>query len=481
MACCAHAGPLQDAERELFAARYKNAARMYAAILKANPAESEAFSGLVRALIKDHRSGEAYAAAADALGKNPHTTGAQTAAGMAAFRRGEIGKAGEYFRAALQLDPAYAAALAGLASVERSLSRFKSAHDLLLAAYRSSPGDPQLMIERANELKGEERVSALQEALTILDPASQEAVSLRARIADDRVIGDRQLRRLTNPYVGSKIKLFPGQNYLGVMVQLNGHEVKLKLDSGAPGLNLSSAAASRAELETLGSLGVPALGVGGGRSPSATLRLASQVRIGDLVFADYPVHVLGLAQLPDPDTDGYIGTDMFAAFLVTIDFPKLELSLAPYPDEGRDPESAGPRDAAAETPAGFYRVYRFGHFLAVPTSINGGRDTLFLIDCGAANNNMDSSVGHEFAKVRGGGGFVVRGIDGSVKVSRADGVSLAFAGFRKAGLSLLVLSYEGLSDKTGAGLGGVIGFRLLKEMVLTIDYRQGAVRFEHPK
>ena len=27
-ACCAHAGPLQDAEKELFAARYNNAAKM---------------------------------------------------------------------------------------------------------------------------------------------------------------------------------------------------------------------------------------------------------------------------------------------------------------------------------------------------------------------------------------------------------------------------------------------------------------------
>ena len=435
---------------------------------------------MVRALIKDHRSGEAYAAAADALRTHPETTGAQTAAGWAAFRHGDIVKAEEYFRAALKLHPAYAGALSGLASVERSMSRFKTAHDLLLKAYRSSPGDPQLMIEHANALKGEERIKALQEALAILDPASQEATGLRARIADDRAIGHRPLRRLTSPYAGSKIKLFRGGGYLGVMVQLNGHEMRLKLDSGAPGLNLSSPAAGRAELETLGGLGIPALGVGGGLPPSATLRLASQVRIGDVVFADYPIRDLGLAQLPDRDLDGYIGTDVFAAFLVTIDFRKLELSLAPYP-EGPHPDSAGTTDAAAEPPAGFYRVYRFGHLLAVPTSVNGGRDTLFEIDCGSAGNVMDAAVGREFAKVRGGGGFVVRGIDGSVKVSRADGVSLAFAGFRKTGLSLSVMSEEKLSDKIGATLGGTLGVPSFEGLVLTIDYRQGAVRFEHPK
>ena len=102
LACSAQA--LQDAEKDLFAARYKNAAELYAKALETDPAESNAYYGLVRSLLGDHRSQEAYTVAAEALRKNPQTPGVQTAAGMAAYRNGDLAKAEEHFRSALRLD-----------------------------------------------------------------------------------------------------------------------------------------------------------------------------------------------------------------------------------------------------------------------------------------------------------------------------------------------------------------------------------------
>jgi tetratricopeptide (TPR) repeat protein len=177
---------LQQGEHELYAARYQTAAERYREVLKTDATGSGAYYGLVRALIADHRSREAYTAADEALRANPQTAATQTAAGLASFRRGDLAKAEEYLRAALKLDSGFAGALQGLASISSAVSRFKTSRDLLLAAYRRSPEDPDLIIAYANTLKGTEHVSTLQRALAILDPDTEQSRTLRAHCERSR-------------------------------------------------------------------------------------------------------------------------------------------------------------------------------------------------------------------------------------------------------------------------------------------------------
>jgi len=370
--------PLQDAEKELFAARYKTAAQLYAQVLERDRAGPDAYYGLVRALIGDHRSAEAYAAAEDALRNSPQTAGAQTAAGLAAYRKGDLAQAESCFRAALRLDPEYAGALDGLASVCRAFSRLKTARDLQLAAYRKSPRDPELMIAHANTLKGAEHVAALREALSILDPESEQARALRAHIANDLAIGDRQVSRLTSPYDAGRIKLFrilDGPSRLrgiGMRVQLNRRQtLSLLLDTGASGISVSPKVAERAGLELLGDQSSETKGIGDERTQASYRYIVSELRIGDVLFADYPVSVFRAAQ--SPNYDGLIGADVFRRFVVTIDFPHLDLFLAPRPggDSAGEPIDAGP------LAAGFHRAVRVGDHLALPTFINSGPATLF--------------------------------------------------------------------------------------------------------
>jgi hypothetical protein len=190
------------------------------------------------------------------------------------------------------------------------------------------------------------------------------------------------------------------------------------------------------------------------------------------VFADYPIIV---------SDAGLIGADVFEAFLVTIDPPHHEISLAPRAD-GPPPASADPADAASEPNAGFCRAFRFGHFLAVPTLVNGGRGTLFAIDTGSPNTLLDYSPGREYSAmpvVRRG---EVSGVQGNVgQVWRVSRVSLAFAGFRQRNLSLDAIGLEDLSDSMGTALGGILGLSSIGQLALTLDYREGTVRFEHRK
>ncbi len=104
----------------------------------------------------------------------------------------------------------------------------------------------------ANTLKSAAHIQALEAALAVYDPSSEEAQRLRVHIANDQAIGDRKLRRLTSSYETSRVKLFRIMNArgrsrgVGVSVRLNGKQnVRLLLDTGASGISLSPGLAKK--------------------------------------------------------------------------------------------------------------------------------------------------------------------------------------------------------------------------------------------
>jgi Flp pilus assembly protein TadD len=187
-----------QAQRELYAGRNDYAAVLFQKLVDQDPAQGEAYYGLVRALLRAHKPHDAYTAAAQGLQKAPQTAGVQAAAGMAAFRRGDVAEAEQYYRAAFKIDPKYPGALVGLASIYSMVSKFKQARGLTLEAFRYAPDDPGLRLAKANSLKGAEHIAALEEILSIYDPESDQARGLRSHIAIDRALGDRRVRSLTD-------------------------------------------------------------------------------------------------------------------------------------------------------------------------------------------------------------------------------------------------------------------------------------------
>jgi hypothetical protein len=70
----------------------------------------------------------------------------------------------------------------------------------------------------------------------------------------------------------------------------------------------------------------------------------------------------------------------------------------------------------------------------------------------------------------------VTGIDGKVrKVFAADSVGISFAGVRVVTWGMSSFDSALLSNDMGAELSGVIGFPTLRELVVSIDYRDNLV------
>jgi hypothetical protein len=199
----------REAEKELFAGRSDHAAELYTKLLHDNSAWAPGYYGLVRALIEAYRAPEAYAAAEEGLRRAPHKAETQTAAGMAAYRRGDLSKAEAYYRQAFKIKAKYAGASHGLALICSSESKFRTAHKLDLQAYHAAPHDPELLAAYAATLERAARLAVLERVLALYDPTNREARRLRAYIANGKAVGDRKLRGVTSPYQHYDIPLVP--------------------------------------------------------------------------------------------------------------------------------------------------------------------------------------------------------------------------------------------------------------------------------
>lgn len=118
--------------------------------------------------------------------------------------------------------------------------------------------------------------------------------------------------------------------------------------------------------------------------------------------------------------------------------------------------------------------------LIVPTFLDESRKPrLFVIDTGASANLIDTDAAREATKVHGNQEIVARGVQGRVKdVGLADKVTLTFAGMRQENRDLVAISLRAMSDSTGLQESGLLGMPVLRLLKLTIDYRDGAVKFE---
>jgi len=473
---------LAEARKELFANRYSKAADLYSALVSREPENADAYYGLVRALLGAHRAPEAYRYADQALEHAPKSGSAENAAGLTSFRKGDLVRAEAHFRAALKLNSDDPAGLQGLASIYSVLSKFKTARMLLLKAYSISPDDPSLRVAYADSLKGAEHVEALERILASLDRDSEEAKRLRFHIAFEKAAPGRELRRLSSPYAATQIKLFksmtgfPYPSGLTVSVQLNQKlTLKLRVDASLSGISIGPGAAKSAGLIPVGE-GIDVKGEGVQKPEIASGYLASEVRIGNVTFADCPIEVFrGAGNGP---FDGSIGMELFRQFIVSIDIPGQSLSLVARPEGPGDPQE--PTDASDVVPAGFVRLLRFGSAVALSTSLNDHPPALFLLSTGSNTNVIDSGLAHRLslfyrddrARVTGGQGQIPN-------IYRANNMTLTFAGYRHRNASLIGLDLHNTREQIGMELGGSLGMPVLYELKITVDYREGIIRTEY--
>jgi predicted aspartyl protease len=258
----------------------------------------------------------------------------------------------------------------------------------------------------------------------------------------------------------------------GLKFSMNGSRpITLLLDTGAAGIVIHRKAAERSGIDSIGGFTIHGTCDKGGRESHAGI--AETCSFSQLKFQNCIVTVIEAKHALD--VDGLVGTDYFARYLVELDFQNCRMRLTPHPEL---PSNSLGYDRTL-TP-GFTPVLRFGHSLMVLTRVNDAEPALFLIDTGSSQSAIDRTFASEITSVHSDDTHRVRGISGRVdKVFEAGEVWIHFAGFRQKNIRLTAYDLNHIGQHSPVRRAGILGMQILNAFRLTLDYRNGQVKFEY--
>jgi tetratricopeptide (TPR) repeat protein len=447
-----------------------------AAALWAGPLDNALITGR-KALDKDGVA-TAWKIAQKAIADAPESAAAHEFAGEVQFRRGEFAEADAEFKAAVEWDPRFAMAWWGLGRVAECTSMNKTAVEDFHRAYELNPKDPRILAAWVSRLRGQERIDALKGYAAIGDSKVLEELRQRAELA--KALNGREVMALASPYKTTEVPLrafVSGATHMrtfGLEVTVNGKPAHLVLDTGAAGILLSRPAAERVGLvrvtdATVRGIGDNAKMTGGYRA------IAERFQIGDV---DYRDAVIGVADQGFVGIeDGLIGSNVLGEFLITLDFAAGKLRLDPLPGY-RPGEEFADRTVAPQMESAT-RVFRFGHLLLLPVRVGNAANRLFVLDTGAASSLISSELAAAVSNINRDDKTALRGLNGKVgDVYQTGNLVLEFAGFEQKNMGMTAFDTWELSHRLGTEISGFLGLPVLNLFKLTIDYRDGLVKFE---
>jgi len=447
-----------------------------AAVLCAGPLDDTLATG--RKALANDGVATAWRIAQKALNDEPESAAAHEFAGEVRFRRGEFAEADAEFKAAVEWNPRFALAWWGLGRVAECASMNKTAVEDIRRAYQLNPNDPRIVMAWISQLHGQERMDALKRYEASGDPKELEGLRQREELA--KALNGREATALVSPYKTMEVPLQPfvssatRMRTFGLEVMVNGQPARLVLDTGAAGIVLSHPAAERVGLMRVA--GATVRGIGDNAKLSGGYRaIAERFQIGDLEYRDAVISVADQSFVGIED--GLIGSNVLGEFLITLDFAGGKLRLDPlpgyHPGEPFGDRTVSPRMENAT------RVFRFGHLLLVPSRVGNTSNRLFVLDTGAASTLISRELAAALGNVNRDDKTALRGMNGKVgDVYQTGNLVLEFAGFEQKNLGMTAFDTWELSHRLGTEISGFLGLPVLDLFTLTIDYRDGLVKFE---
>jgi len=511
-------GPTSEARQAFLLRNFDKAIALDQATLAHSPNDPDALAGIVESLLREEKIDDAVAAAQKAQQANPHNAVVLTALADAQYRAGMPWKAIQSLHDALTADPCYARAHLGYARIARIESFYATASQEARTAHTLDPHDPEIRSDWIWTLPTADRIRELQDYLR--SPSGDDPEDVRHM----RQLLDFMQRSASEPHKACRLVsattstefpfayLMEDSEHIrafGLKVRLNGQAAQLQIDTGAGGIVVSRSVAERAGLKAVSQTDMGGIGSQGFK-PGYTA-YADSIRVGDLEFQDCAVRVLDSRSVVDQD--GLIGMDVFSDFLVTLDYPMRKMTLGPLPPRPgelaapatlrSDPSSGNaPGDPASNAPASsaaapaahgpFDRytapamknwspIYRVGHELLLPVTLDRKTTRLFILDTGAWSTTITPEAAREVTKLHSADGELeVRGLSGKVKdVFYADKLTLYFANLSQPAEQVPAFDLSSLSRNTGMEVSGLIGANTIDLTTLDIDYRDGLIHFDY--
>jgi Flp pilus assembly protein TadD/predicted aspartyl protease len=506
--CTVDHAPPSEADKALQERRYDDAEKLYSDVLKASPGSGKAMAGLVRVTLNQGKLADALAQAMKFAKDHPEDAQVQDALGEVRYRRGEVEEATLAYARSLALDPCAARTRYDVSRYKNLNGLYASAQKDLDTAHALAPDDKTIARAWQNTqhtpLTPDEQIAGLkrQKEDPKLTDEQKAAIESAITAVRSQEKGDCQLAQ---PVETAKVTMWPSNSMnspsypptqSGIDVYINGKRRRFIVDTGASGLVLSKDAAKSMGLTPEAE--VKSGGIGDGGLMGTYLAHVDSVKIGGMEFHNCMVHVLESKTMQW--TDGLLGPDVFRSFLVTLDFPVGELRLSPLParpDEtavaatlgtgGEQEEGTGEGLTIAQAKKDRYiapqmknwtPVFRSGHHLIFPTVLGTNATTkLFIMDTGAGTNLVSIDAAREVTHVSFDSDNKVKGVSGDVKhVAGTDSLMIQFAHVRQQiPDGALAIDTSSISRGSGVEISGFIGYPILKELLIQIDYRDNLV------
>ncbi len=369
---------------------------------------------------------------------------------------------------------------------------------LLKTAHALDPDNPRIAAAWSANLPKAQRLAVLKTALeTKKDMPEQQRASMTSqidRLQADLDSGDHGCH--ADPIPGKVdipfAPLMEDPNHLaawGLEARVNNHTSRLEVDTGASGIYIGRAQAEAMGLKAAGKSA--AWGFGDQGPQSGYYAFADTIKVGPITFHNCRVEVSDRRSVIE--RDGLIGADLFAQFLITLDYPGHKMTLAPLPgapaggaeedETDQDNTSGSSVTDRYQGPElkGFVPVYKIGTKLLLPSTINGKWPYLMVLDSGDAVVNLDYEVARSIGiKLQEDTWFKFRGVSGYTKHIYGGGdIDLKFANGRAKIADLFVENMSPQSASFGTRVAGFLGFTVLRNLAFQIDYRDGLVNFSY--
>jgi predicted aspartyl protease len=505
-----------EAEQAFLHSDYDHAVSLYQAQLAQKPGDPALIAGLAQVFLRQQKVKEADEIVQKALAQNPQSAILLTSLGEIQYREGTPWLAGASAKAAEKADVCYPAGHLLSARVLRLNSYYGSAAKQIAAAHTLDPHNPMVRRSWLETLPIKERIIELESYLSTGggdDAETTKSLHFYLDYLKQQVAQPHNACRLVSNTETATISFAPLMSdgthirAFGLDVKFNDHNARLQIDTGASGLVISRSVADHAGLKQFSQIEIG--GVGSQGRKSAYTAFADDIKIGSLEFRDCRVEVIDQRNVVD--TDGLIGMDVFSRFLITLDYPMRKLLLAPLPNRpddsgpskltlqtsrnGDDDDSSAATEAtkasvAKPTPTGprdryispemkdWMPVYRIGHNLLLPASLNKTEQKMFILDTGASTTTISPDVAREVTKVHANDRMKVHGLSGTVdRVYSADSITFQFANLSQKVEDVVAFDTSSLSKNLNMEISGLIGYTALAHLTINIDYRDGLMKF----
>ena len=125
---------------------------------------------------------------------------------------------------------------------------------------------------------------------------------------------------------------------------------------------------------------------------------------------------------------------------------------------------------------GFKQLY--GGVIILRARLGNYPDSLnFILDTGSGGISLDSATVREFNIPVTASDVTVNGIAGRRKVGFVYGQELGFPGLRIDSLDFYIINYEILTSFYGEKINGIIGYSVLKNYIIKLDYDSSIISF----